>query len=163
MNHLLFTLYTGIGATLIMDLWGIVRRPLLGWPTPDYALVGRWVGHLASGRVRHPAITVAAAVRGERAIGWIAHYLTGIAFAALLVAFGGAAWLARPTLVPALAVGVGTLVVPFCIVQPAMGAGFAAARTPRPAAARLQSFVTHLVFGLGLYVAGLSASLLNIP
>lgn len=162
MNGLLSTLIAGIGATIVMDLWGILRRPLLGWPTPDYALVGRWVGHLFLGRVRHAAIAGAAPVRGERAIGWIAHYLTGMAFAALLVTVGGAEWVARPTLSLALAVGVATLVVPFCIVQPAMGAGFAAARTPHPAAARLQSIVTHLVFGLGLFVSGFGARLLHV-
>lgn len=27
-------------------------------------------------------------------------------------------------------------------------------RTPRPASARLQSLLTHLIFGLGLYAAG---------
>jgi len=41
------------------------------------------------------------------------------------------------------------------------GTGIAASRTPRPAAARLQSLVTHGVFGLGLYAAGWGASLLQ--
>ncbi|MEZ0237260.1 MAG: DUF2938 family protein [Methylophilaceae bacterium] len=35
-----------------------------------------------------------------------------------------------------------------------MGAGIAASRTPRPNAARIQSLITHGVFGLGLYIAG---------
>ena len=39
-----------------------------------------------------------------------------------------------------------------------MGAGIAASRTPRPNAARLQSLVTHAVFGLGLFA---TASLIN--
>jgi len=41
-----------------------------------------------------------------------------------------------------------------------MGAGIAASRTPRPGAARLQSLVTHAVFGLGLYAAGCLVSFL---
>ena len=36
-------LIIGIGATAVMDLWGVVRRPLLGIPAPNYALVGRWI------------------------------------------------------------------------------------------------------------------------
>jgi hypothetical protein len=36
-----------------------------------------------------------------------------------------------------------------------MGAGIAARRAPRPNAARLQSLITHTIFGLGLYAAGL--------
>jgi hypothetical protein len=40
------------------------------------------------------------------------------------------------------------------VMQPAMGAGIAAGRTPRPWMARVHSVLTHGVFGLGLYVAG---------
>lgn len=40
------------------------------------------------------------------------------------------------------------------------GIGIAASRTPRPNAARLQSLLTHAVFGLGLYVAAWAALLL---
>jgi hypothetical protein len=43
-----------------------------------------------------------------------------------------------------------------------MGAGVAASRTARPGAARLQSLVTHAIFGLGLYTAGLGTSLLGV-
>ena len=66
--------------------------------------------------------------------------------------------LESPPLGPALAVGIGTAAAPFFLMQPGMGAGFAAGRTPRPNAARLQSLITHSVFGLGLYG---SALLLN--
>ena len=40
-------------------------------------------------------------------------------------------------------------------MQPGMGAGIAASRTPRPAAARVQSLLTHAIFGLGLYATDL--------
>ena len=59
-----------------------------------------------------------------------------------------------PDLGPALLVGIGSVAAPFLVMQPGMGAGIAASRTPRPAAARLQSLVTHAIFGLGLYAAG---------
>jgi hypothetical protein len=41
-------------------------------------------------------------------------------------------------------------------MQPAMGAGLAARRTPRPQAARLHSLAMHVVFGLGLYASALA-------
>lgn len=147
-------LLTGIGATLVMDLWSLLRERWLGIPRPDYGLVGRWVGHMPQGRFRHAAIKAAAPVRGERGLGWGVHYLTGMVFAGLLVAGWGVDWLRAPTLVPALAVGTGTVAAPFLLMQPGMGAGIAARRTPNPAAARRQSLVTHAVFGLGLYAAG---------
>lgn len=151
MNYWLFTLIIGIGATAVTDLWGIVRRPLLGIAPPNYALVGRWFAHMTHGRFRHDAIAASSPMRGEHIIGWTAHYLIGIAFAALLMGIWGPAWAQRPTIGPALLVGIGTVAAPFLLMQPGMGAGIAAARTPHPAAARLQSVITHAVFGVGLY------------
>jgi len=154
------TLATGVVATVAMDLWGLARGRLFGIAPPDYGMVGRWIGHMARGRFRHEAIARAPAVPGERPLGWLFHYATGIAFAALLVAVAGPGWLAQPTLCAALAVGIVTVAAPFLVMQPAMGAGIAAARTPRPGAARLHSLVNHAVFGLGLYAGGLVARFL---
>lgn len=154
MDVFLQSLFVGIGATAVMDLWGLARKPLLGIAAPDYGPVGRWLAYMPRGQFRHAAIAKVPPVRGERAIGWTAHYLIGIAFAALLLASAGPEWLQQPTAGPALLVGVITLAAPFLLMQPAMGAGIAAARTPRPGAARLQSLLTHTVFGVGLYAAG---------
>lgn len=154
MNDVLAALTVGVGATLVMDAWGLARARWFGVPSPDYGLVGRWIAHMAQGRFRHRSISASPAMPGERAIGWLAHYAIGIAFAALLLMLWGPGWLRNPTLVPALLIGIGTVVAPFLLMQPAMGAGFAASRAPRPALARLQSVITHTVFGFGLYLAG---------
>ena len=148
------TVITGVGATALTDLWGIARRYLLAIPPPDYGLVGRWIAHMARGRFRHDSIAASSRVRGEGVIGWTAHYLIGIAYAAVLLGIWGVAWIERPTLSAALIVGIGTVAAPFLLMQPGMGAGFFAARTPRPNAARLQSLIMHAVFGLGLYAFG---------
>jgi hypothetical protein len=155
------TLFIGAGATLVMDLWTLARRGLFGTPLANYGLVGRWLGHMARGRFRHERIAAAPPVRGERVIGWTAHYLTGIAFAGLLLAICGLAWARQPTPGPALALGIATVAAPFLLMQPGMGAGIAASRTPHPNAARVQSLVTHAVFGLGLYAAGLVLDFLS--
>lgn len=84
-------------------------------------------------------------------IGWSAHYTIGIAFAALLLAVAGVEWVNQPPLGPPLLVSAVTLIAPFFVMQPAMGAGIAASRTPRPNAARVRSLVTHTVYGLGMY------------
>lgn len=163
MDYLLHALALGIGATLVMDAWGVVRRPLLGHPRLDYAVLGRWFGHMAGGRLRHDAIGTSAPVRGERLIGLAMHYLIGTTFAALLLGVWGLEWLRAPTLGPALIVGVGTVAAPLLVMQPAMGAGVAGSRTPRPGAVRLQSLLTHTAYGLGLYLAGWADHLLFIP
>lgn len=154
MNYLIFTLIIGTGATAIMDLWGIVRKSLFGIAPPNYGLVGRWIAYMPHGRFRHESIAASSPIRGEHIIGWTAHYLIGIAYAALLINIWGLEWVRNPTMGPAMVVGIGTVAAPFLLMQPGMGAGIAASRTPHPAAARLQSLVTHAVFGLGLYVTG---------
>jgi hypothetical protein len=145
-----------------MDIWTAARKQLLGIPALSYGLVGRWLAYLARGRFRHDRIAASPPVRGERLIGWTAHYLIGVAFAAMLLAIWGLDWARLPTIGPAVIIGIGSVAAPFLLMQPGMGAGIAASRTPRPAAARLQSLVTHGIFGLGLYAAGRVMSLLEL-
>jgi hypothetical protein len=153
MDFLTCTLVIGAGATAVMDLWTVLRARLLGGRMPDYGLVGRWIGSMARGRFRHHAIAASPPVQHERLIGWTAHYLIGVAFAGVLLAIWGVEWARQPTLAPALIVGIVSVAAPFLVMQPGMGAGIAASRTPRPSAARVQSVVTHTVFGCGLYAA----------
>lgn len=146
----------GIGATITMDLWAVALKRFLGIPSLDYAMVGRWIGHFPQGRFRHQRIAAAAPVSGERLIGWSAHYAIGIVFAGLLLSIWGQDWAMLPTLAPALIVGLATVAAPFFLMQPGMGAGIAASKTPAPNIARLRSLATHAVFGLGLYLSALS-------
>ena len=155
MNYLTITAFIGLFATATTDLWALLRKRLFAVSPPDFGMVGRWIGHFAHRRFRHERIAAAAPVAGERLIGWTAHYLIGVSFAAILPAAWGVRWLEHPALLPALVVGIATVAAPFLLMQPGMGAGFAARRTPRPAAARFHSIVTHTVFGLGLYAGAL--------
>jgi hypothetical protein len=161
-DFLLHAILIGVGATAIMDLWAAVRKSLLDAPSPDYGLVGRWLADMPRGHFRRNPITASLPVKGERLIGWTAHYLTGIAFAAALLAIYGLNWARHPTIIPALVVGIGSVAAPFLLMQPGMGHGIAASRTPRPATARMRSLVTHAIFGLGLYAAGWATSLLEL-
>lgn len=155
------TLLTGIGATALLDLFGLARAWATATPAPDYALVGRWLAHVTRGRLIHAAIARSAPVAGEAVIGWTAHYAIGIAFAAVLVAGFGETWAREPALLPALIVGVGSVAAPFLIMQPGMGLGLAARRAPNPRAARLRSLVTHTVFGFALYASGWAVHLIQ--
>ncbi len=154
MSSMLWVFFIGVGATAVMDIWAMVRKRLLGIPALDYALVGRWIGHMAHGTFRHERIAAASPILGERLLGWSAHYLTGVAFAAAFLWLVGREWLRDVTFLPALAFGIATVLMPFLVMQPGMGAGLAASRTPNPTAARLQSLITHAVFGAGLWAAG---------
>jgi len=159
MDYLTYTVLCGIGATMVMDVWGILRRLMFGIAAPDFGLVGRWFVWMTRGKFRHESIKSSPPVRYEGAIGWTTHYLTGIAFAAVLIGIGGPGWMQQPALAPALIVGIATVAAPFLLMQPSMGLGIAASRTPRPCFARIQSLITHAVFGFGLYLSGLATSL----
>jgi hypothetical protein len=142
----------GIGATAVMDAW-LVILSRFGVPSTSFAMVGRWVGLMLRGQFAHAAIAKAAPVRHELAWGWLIHYAIGITYAALLVCIQGEVWLEQPTFLPALAVGIATVAAPWFVMQPAMGSGFLASRTPAPLKNCLRNVANHAVFGVGLYLA----------
>ncbi len=157
-NYTLGAIAIGIGATLVMDLWNLFLKRTFGIPSLNYCLLGRWLRHMPEGTFRHASITAAPQKPSECTVGWMAHYTIGMVFALVFVVLTSGDWLARPTLLPALLYGIGTVVFPFFIMQPALGLGLAASRTPQPMQARLKSLVTHTVFGVGLYVCALGVS-----
>ncbi len=145
---------TGVLATLVMDIVSLTLKRLGLFDSPDYSLVGRWVGHMFTTRTfAHKSIGRAARVPFELEIGWSVHYATGIAFASMFVAIVGLQWLQIPTLAPALLMGLATIAFPLFVMQPAFGLGVAARLSSNPRKALLRSLLNHLSFGLGLYLA----------
>ncbi|PKB22904.1 DUF2938 domain-containing protein [Janthinobacterium sp. 64] len=145
----------GVGATAVMDVWAVALKRFWCIPSLNFAMVGRWLGHLPRGSFSHVNIAQAAPVRDEAILGWTAHYVIGVLFAAALLALVGQEWVQGPTFAPALLAGLVSVAAPFCILQPGMGAGLAASKTPHPNAARLRSLMAHTAFGIGLYLAAL--------
>ena len=144
MDYVIYAFAIGAGATAVMDVWSIARARLLRAPAMSYGLLGRWIARIPHERFRRDRVAASPPVRGESAIGWAAHYLIGIVFAAVLLAVFGVGWVRDPTIGPALMVGIGSVIAPFLLIRPA----------------RLQSVLTHAVFGLGLYAAGWVTSFL---
>ncbi|PTY37953.1 hypothetical protein BGP77_15955 [Saccharospirillum sp. MSK14-1] len=163
MNLWLSTLLMGVAATAFIDLWSLVRAQWLGVTKPDFGLVWRWMAGIPAGRLQSPNIQQAPAVPGEAWLGWCAHYAIGVSFAAALIAWQGEHWLTKPTLLPALVVGLVTVMAPFLLMQPGMGLGIAAAKTAHPNSARLHSLITHLLFGFGLYGSAVLIQLFRHP
>jgi hypothetical protein len=153
------TILIGSGATLVMDGWAFLLRRL-GIPSLDFAVLGRWIGHLRQGQWIHEGIARAKPVRGELLIGWCAHYSIGIAFAAVLLSTFGLEWARSPSLFPALFIGIVTVLAPLLVLQPALGAGIASSKTARPIFNSVKSLVTHTVYGFGLYLTALATAAL---
>jgi len=150
--HVVEAVLVGVGATLLIDLWALFLRRAFSIPSLNLCLLGRWVLYIPEGKIVHESITATPQKPHECIVGWIAHYMIGVTFALLFVLLASGSWLARPTLLPALAFGIATVLVPFFTMQPSFGLGVAASKTPHPNRARLKSLMTHSVFGVGLYV-----------
>ena len=145
------TVFIGLVATGLADLWQQLLRSGTKLPTANWRLTGRWVAGMPRGVLVQPAIAAAVPVSGEAAIGWTFHYLVGIVYAGLYLAIVGA-W-------PGMSSGFGsalgfaavTLAAPWLVMQPALGFGVMARRLPNRSAVTLVTISTHLVFGVGLY------------
>jgi hypothetical protein len=157
-TYFLSAVAVGLGATLFMDLWALFLKRAFSVPSANYCLVGRWFRHMPEGTFAHASVANASRKRFECTVGWIAHYVIGVVYALVLVALVSGSWLARPTLLPAILFGLGSVLVPFLIMQPSFGLGIAASRTPNPTQARLRSLMAHTAFGVGLYVCAVGVS-----
>ena len=140
----------GIGGTVVLDLWSAFMQRAFDVPAINWAMVGRWGGHMPEGRFGPPDLKQADPVFGEHALGWIFHYVIGAGYGLLLVAIWGAGWLQAPSFAPPMILVLVLLVLPFFAMMPGMGLGIAGARTPEPNVTRLKSLVGHSIFGLGM-------------
>ncbi|MBD2795301.1 DUF2938 domain-containing protein [Xenorhabdus sp. 18] len=161
LEFIIYSILIGAGATVVMDLWAVFIKRCFGIPSLNYSMVGRWIGHIPKGKFIHTSILQAEPVKGETGMGWLAHYLIGIIFAGFLLLTYGLEWAQHPTFLPALITGIVTLVAPFFIMQPGMGMGIAASKTPAPNTARLRSLMAHTSYGVGLYLAALLLTLFS--
>lgn len=153
LNKAMKLVAVGASATLVMDAAGEAIKRTKGVSPLNLNMVGRWIGHMAKGTFAHEHIGRAPAVRHEDKIGLAAHYGIGIAFAPLVLCIQQD-WLERPTVLPALAVGVGTSLAPWLWMQPAFGFGVMGSKLPEPDTARFRTIRAHFFYGLGLYLTG---------
>ena len=155
------TILLGIFSTLFMDIYSLFMKIIFRINGLDYRFVGRWVYHMKDGVFAHSSIFNAKPASFEVALGWITHYIIGILFSFLLIFVFGTKWLETPSLIPALSIGLITVLAPFFIMQPAFGLGIAGALTPEPNIIKLKSLMAHLSFGVGLYLSALVLNLLK--
>lgn len=151
----------GLGATFTFDLWALFLKQVFRIAPSNLCLVGRWILYMPEGIFRHSYISSAPQKGAECIAGWLTHYLTGIVFASIFLAFVGNSWIQTPRAISALIFGIITVSAPFFIMQPLFGLGFAASKAPNPTQARLRSLMNHTVFGFGLYLFGLLVNCLT--
>jgi hypothetical protein len=155
LHILLIGALIGIGGTVAMDVWAVILWKGFGEGAPNYAAVGRWTYHLKNGTVFHDSIGKAAPYAHEQALGWAFHYFVGIVYGIVLALFMGQAWLAAPTLLPALIWGIVTIAAGWFFLHPGLGLGWMASKAPNPTKVRAMGLIAHAVFALGMWIAAL--------
>ena len=141
----------GIGATICMDIWAQTLKRLFNVQALNWGLVGRWIANMPKGQFIHTNILKATPHEYENALGWGAHYGVGIVFAFGFAFHSGLEWVTGPDALSAWLFGISTVVFPFFIMQPGLGLGIAASKTPDPVKGRFLSCLAHSVFGLGMF------------
>jgi hypothetical protein len=135
-NHLALSLISailiGLGATLTTDLWALFLKHAFKVAPSNFCLVGRWILYMPEQIFKHSFIASAPQKSAEGTVGWITHYIIGVVYASIFVAFVGESWLQHPSLPPAIVFGVITVSAPFFIMQPSFGYGIASSKTPNP-------------------------------
>ena len=146
----------GFAGTLAMDIWALLLARIGVAPFPNWAMPGRWLGHLPGGRLFHPDIGGARPVPGELGLGWALHYGVGLIYGVIWMLIAGPDWLDAPTFPPLWTFALVTIAAGWFLLQPGMGLGWAASRTPRPWKARALGLAAHTVFALGMWGAALA-------
>src|SRR5215475_10516176 len=146
-------LIVGILATVTMDVVAMIalRLGIAGRGPrrtgPD--LIGRWIGYLLQGKLKHTDILQTPPLRGELLLGLAAHYSIGIVLTLVylcLLAVGHA----TPTALTAVLYGTATTVFPWFLMFPSQGMGWLGRDAPGDAHLARTSLFNHIMFGLGI-------------
>jgi hypothetical protein len=146
-------LLAGVIATMSMDVLTAIAIQLRVIAPLSPNLVGRWFASVARAHPFHEDIARATPGSHELALAVAGHYAIGMFLTALFVLVAHhIGWQAK-TLSPPLAFGVCTSVFPWLVMFPAMGYGIFGAHGPAGTRLFISSLVSHIFFGLGLWIA----------
>ena len=151
MHEVIRAVVAGIFATIAIDIWATFSNKILKLPRTNWAMVGRWIGHIPSGKFVHHPIGSSLPIKNELFMGWVFHYLIGMTYAAIYVVYVFLVLDRAPTLVSAVVFGLITILSPWFLMQPRLGLGICAAKATQPNMVRLQNFIIHSIFGVALY------------
>ncbi len=158
-SFILQAVAAGIFATVVLDFWQRVLFAVSGIPPANWALIGRWFAHLPRGRFIHRPIGDSAAVPGELALGWVMHYLVGLAYGFVYVGLMVYGLDRPPSLLNGAVFGAASVVIPWFILQPGLGIGVMGRLAPNPWVPRLNALSSHILYGVALFTgAWLAAS-----
>lgn len=154
LNAVLFCLLVGIISTLTLDVWVLIARRLFGMAGTSWGVVGQWLCQLPRGQITYQASWETPPGLHHTLLGWIFHYVVGIGYAVLLLLIWGTAYMAMPTVLPVIIVGIllSTL-AGLMVLTPALGGGFLASAVPAPWRTRGFVLIAHAIFAAAQFGA----------
>lgn len=150
---MLIGLVAGVLATVTMDIGAVIgfRLGIAGRGPrrtgPD--LIGRWVGYILRGKLKHADILQTPPLPGEILLGVAAHYSIGVVLTLVYLAILLAVH-ATPTVLTAVIYGIATTAFAWFLMYPTQGMGWLGRDAPGDAHLARTSLYNHVVFGLGL-------------
>jgi hypothetical protein len=145
----------GVGGTILMDIWAYILHFVFKQPAPNWGPPGRWFWHLPKGKVFHDSIANATPYKNEVALGWFMHYAIGVLYGIILALVVTPLWFAEPHFIQPWIVGIVTVGAGWFLLQPGLGLGWAASKTPNPTKVRVLNLVAHTIFALGMFLSAL--------
>jgi hypothetical protein len=146
-------LLAGVIATASMDVLTTIaiRLRLIAPLSPN--VIGRWFASVARAHPLHKDIARAAPISHELAFVIPGHYAIGMfLFTVFVLLASRIGWPAR-SLGAALTFGLCTNAFPWFLMFPAMGYGWFGAHGPVGTRLFVSSLVSHIFFGLGIWIA----------
>ena len=141
----------GCIATSVLDLWSYVAKTFLKLPGPNWGFVGRWIDHMKNGQFFHRPIAASPEIPGERAIGWVIHYVIGAFYGVCCLGYLYT-YQKDASIVSAIILAWIFLAAPWLVMQPGLGMGIFSSKTPKPNLMRMVSVIAPTMFGSGLYL-----------
>jgi len=150
-SFILQSVVAGIFATVVLDIWQRILFAASGIPPSNWGLIGRWFAYMPRGRLVHRPIAETPAVSGEATVGWTMHYLVGLAYGFAYLGLMVFVLDRPPSLLNGFAFGAASVVIPWFVMQPCLGAGMMARLAPSPWVPRLNALAAHVIYGLALF------------
>ena len=148
-------LVVGVAGAIGMDLGQRLMQLVLGWPPSNWAMIGRWALNLPKGKLVHEDIGEEEPMPNELAVGWVVHYLVSITYGGIYIFVTRVLLDAKLGFVPAVGFAIAIVLITWFVIQPMMGAGPAASKTPKPWVTRMHDLGSHFFYGVGMWVGGL--------
>jgi len=149
-NIFVFCLFVGIGSTIVLDVWVLIVEKILKIPPTNWGLVGRWLIGIPRGFLVLNSDTSPSVV--EKVVGWLFHYIIGIAYAVLLLLYAGQGFIESPTVLPIFVIGLClSTLAGLVILMPGLGAGWFGRKLPNQGSMIIYLLVAHLIFSAGQY------------